>query len=134
AGIAQNLPTMHLGRGRKKAVALERGSISQVFWFQVVGLLEIVESLLVVLPRFGVLTFVIERLGGIDFLGKSGKLQAEQQQTEQSRTDQASHQAVLMKISLCTGPRRSCGDGRPRRGPRTARFSRAGVVGRPSRA
>jgi hypothetical protein len=48
---------MHVRRGRQKAVPLERGAIAQVFRLEIVGLLEIVEGLLVILPRLGVLPF-----------------------------------------------------------------------------
>src|SRR5260370_38705381 len=68
-----------------------------------VCLLENVKSQLVVLPRLGILAFFVERLGGINSFGKIRKPQAEQQQYEQIWTDQASHQAVLMKISLAGG-------------------------------
>ena len=73
AGIAQNLPAMHLRRTRQKAVPFERRPISQLFRFQIVGLLEIVKGLLVVLPRLGILTLVVQRLGRINLLGESRK-------------------------------------------------------------
>src|ERR1700674_871514 len=88
---------MHECRSCQETGPLESSSVSQVFRFKIVGLLEIVEGLLVILPRLGILAFFVEPVGRVDTFGKNRKLQTEQQQNDQSRTDQPSHQAVLIK-------------------------------------
>src|ERR1700733_228480 len=54
---------MHMRRARQEAQTLVGGSIAQVFRLQVVGLLVVVVGSLVILPRFGILTFVEEAFG-----------------------------------------------------------------------
>src|SRR5271168_2276450 len=89
---------MDFGRRREEPGSLKSGPVAQVFRFQVVGLLEIVEGLFVVLPRLGILTLVVSGRGRIHRLCVNRKPQANQEQNKKSRTNQASHQTVLIKI------------------------------------
>ena len=88
-------------RRRQEAGPLKRGAIAQIFRLLIVGLLEIVEGLLVVLPRLGVLAlFRRAALAESTFLAKTGSPRQNSSNTRQSRTDQASHQAILTEFSL----------------------------------
>ena len=94
---------MYFRRSRQEAVPLKRSSIAQVLRFQIPGLLEIVEGLLLILPRFGVLALIIKRLGRINRLADDGKPKTKKKQNKQSqmnRAPQASHQTILMDISF----------------------------------
>jgi len=91
---------MHALRGGLEASALECRAIAQVFGLLIVSLLEIIESLLVVLPRLGVSPLIVERLGLIMFGSKNGRLKTEQQQDKRSRKDQTSHPTIPIRISF----------------------------------
>ena len=89
----------------RKRVALERRPVSQIFRFQTIGLLEIVEGLLVILPRLGILTLVVGRpWRNPGFWQKKeapSTALAEQTEPDGLRVSSSSpHITVLIKISL----------------------------------